>query len=295
MGTKDRFNREEVQRILDVTPKQLDYWERLRLIPSKKEGGNRFYDFRDLIGLRTVKQLLEKGVPANRLGRALSALRESLSHIEAPLNELRVLSDGRDVLVEGGGARLDPLSGQFVLNFETRELQEKIRVMTAREQTAEDWFVKALEWEKDGTNSAHAIEAYDEALRRQPLMVEALINCGTLHYEQGNFEKASEYFERAVDSAPENTLAHSNLGSVLQELGQTEQARRHLRQAVQLDPANLDARYNLALVCDKLGAHAEAREHWQGYLQLDPASPCGHYARQRLASPSLAKSANPRC
>jgi tetratricopeptide (TPR) repeat protein len=292
MGTTDRFSREEVQRILDVTPKQLDYWERLRLIPSKRGREERCYDFRDLIGLRTVKQLIENGVPANRLGRALGALREGLSHAEAPLTELRVLSDGRDVLVERDGARLDPLSGQFALNFETRELQEKIRVMSVREQTADEWFAKALDCEQGGANSAGAIEAYEQALRLRPQMVEALINCGTLYYEQGEFEKASACFQRAVDAAPENSLAHSNLGSVLQELGDAEQARRHLRQAVQLDLANLDARYNLALVCDKLGAHAEAREHWQGYLQRDPAGPCGDYARQRLASSSLSKSAN---
>lgn len=291
MGTTDRFSREEVQRILDLTPKQLDYWERLRLIPAKKEQGD-CYDFRDLIGLRTVKQLIEKGVPANRLGRALSALRERLSHAEVPLTELRVLSDGRDVVVERGGARLDPLSGQFVLNFEIRELQEKIRVISRQEQTAEQWFTRALECEKEGRNTAGAIDAYEQALRVNPQMVDALINCGTLHYEQGNFEEASEYFRRATDAAPENSLAHSNLGSVLQELGSAEEARRHLRQAVHLDPTNLDARYNLALVCDKLGAHAEAREHWRGYLQLDPAGPCGDYARQRLASPTFAKSVN---
>ena len=292
MGTTDRFSREEVQRILDLTPKQLDYWERLRLIPARKEQGARCYDFRDLIGLRTVKQLIERGIPARRLGRALAALREGLSQAEVPLTELRVLSDGRDVVVERGGARLEPLSGQFVLNFETRELDEKIRVISARQQTAEQWFSRALACEKAAQNSAEAVEAYEEALRLEPRMVEALLNCGTLYYEQGDFEKAAAYFERAAEAAPENSLAHSNLGSVLQELGQIEEARRRLRQAVQLEPGNLDARYNLALVCDKLGAHAEAREHWQGYLRLNPAGPCGDYARQRLASPVAAKSAN---
>src|SRR5215470_20422807 len=104
MGTSDRFNREDVQRILSVTPKQLDQWDRLRLVSPRKEQGNRFYDFRDLIGLRTVKQLVEEGVPASRLRRALAALRGKLSHMQAPLAELRVFSDGKDILVERGGA-----------------------------------------------------------------------------------------------------------------------------------------------------------------------------------------------
>ena len=60
MGATDRFTRSEVQRILEVNEKQLDYWERLRLVRPRRRWGERFYDFKDLISLRTVKQLTEK-------------------------------------------------------------------------------------------------------------------------------------------------------------------------------------------------------------------------------------------
>src|SRR5256886_17559564 len=113
MGAKDRFSSQDVQRILGLTGKQLDYWDRLRLVSPRKEQGNRFYDFRDLISLRTVKQLVENGVPANRLRRSLAVLREKLAHFHAPLAELRVLSDGKAVIVESGGARREPHSGQL--------------------------------------------------------------------------------------------------------------------------------------------------------------------------------------
>ena len=286
MGTTNRFSPDEVQRILELTSKQLDYWDRLRLVSARKEGGDRFYDFRDLIGLRTVKQLTEKGVPANRLGRALTALREKLSHVQAPLTELRVLSDGKNVVIERDGSRLEPLSGQFVMNFETGELDERVRVMSTR--TAEEWFALALQREANKQLWADAIDAYDEALTLNPHKVEALINCGTLCYEHGNLEKACEYFQRAVAADSQNALAHSNWGSVLEELGQIEDARQHLRQAVRLDPERADARYNLALVCEKLGAFVEARRHWQSYVQLVPTGPCSNYARQRLASAKVA-------
>src|SRR5947209_14636048 len=161
MGATDRFSTEDVQRILALNGKQLEYWDRLGLVSSQKEQGNRFYDFRDLIGLRTVKQLVENGVPANRLRRALAALREKLAHVQAPLAELRVLSDGGTVIVERGGTRLEPLSGQFVLNFETRELSETVRVMTGR--SADEWLAVALEYEAEGKNRAQAIDAYERA------------------------------------------------------------------------------------------------------------------------------------
>ncbi len=289
MGTTDRFSPEEVQRILGLTEKQLDYWDRLRLVSPRKDLRNRFYDFRDLIGLRTVKQLIEGGIPANRLRRALSALRAKLSQVQAPLAELRVLSDGKDIIVESEGARLEPLSGQFVLNFEIRELGETVRVMTGR--NADEWLAMALQYEAEGKTRAEAIEAYDHALCADPQRPDALINCGTLYYEEGNLEKASEYFRRALALDAENALAHFNLGSVLEEVGELEAARQHLRQAVRLDPNYPDAHYNLAFICEKLSAHAEARPHWQAYVELDPVGPWCSYARQRLAPSKTAKSA----
>lgn len=296
MGAKDRFSPEDVQRILGLTAKQLDYWDRLALVSPHQEQGSRFYDFRDLIGLRTVKQLIEEGIPANRLRRALVALREKLSKVEAPLAELRVLSDGKDIIVERHGARLEPLSGQFVLNFETREIDERVRVIAepacAGRRSAADWFGTALACESGAGTRAEAINAYNRALQADPQKIDALLNCGTLHYEDGNLEKASEYFLRAIALDADNALAHFNLGSVLDETGEVEAARQHLRLAVRLGPDYPDARYNLAFVCEKLGAFSEAREHWQTYIRLDPVGPWSSYARQRLASATMAKSAD---
>ncbi|MCU1318242.1 MAG: hypothetical protein JWN63_3564 [Candidatus Acidoferrum typicum] len=291
MGTTDRFSPEEVQRILGLNAKQLEYWDRLRLVSPRKESGNRFYDFRDLIGLRTVKQLVEEGVPANRLRRALAALRDKLLHAQASLSELRVLSDGKDILVERGGARLEPLSGQFALNFETSELDQKVRVMTRRGPDADEWVATALEYEAEGETKAQAIDAYEQALCLDPEKLDALLNCGTLCYEEGNLKKAAEHFSRALRVDPESALAHFNLGSVLEEVGRLEAARLHLRNAVRLSPNYPDAHYNLAFVCEKLGAYNEARKHWQAYIGLDPVSPWCGYARQRLASSKTATSA----
>ena len=286
----DRYSPEDVQRILGLTSKQLERWDRLRLVSAEKEDGAQYYDFRDLIGLRTIKQLLEKGVSANRLQKAVSALKDKLSQVDTPLSQLRILSDGKDVLVEHGLARLEPVSGQFVLNFETRELDESVRVI-AKGRSAGDWLAMALAYDADRRMRAKAIEAYDRCIGVDPANVEALLNCGTLHYEDGNFEKAAEYFARALELDESSALAHFNLGSVLEDMGRVEEARQHLRQAVQLEPGYCDAHYNLAFVCEKLGAMAEAREHWTTYIRLDPAGPWAAHARQRLAAGTASKTA----
>src|SRR5215471_3208491 len=289
MGTTDRFSPEDVQRILGLTGKQLDTWDRLRLVSPRTDMGSPCYDFRDLIGLRTVKQLVEKGVSANRLQRTMAALHDKLSQVHVPLAELLVLSDGKDVIVEREGARLEPLSGQFVLNFETRELHEQIRVMA--EPTADEWFARALQYETDRATRAQALDAYDRALRLDSQRLDALINCGTLYYEDRSLEKAAECFRRSLAVDPKNALAHFNLGSVLEDLGDLEASRQHLRQAVRLRPDYCDAHYNLAFVCEKMGAFAEAQQYWQAYVSLDPVGPWCNYARQRLASFKSAKSA----
>jgi tetratricopeptide (TPR) repeat protein len=282
MGATDRFTRREFQRLLDVTDKQLNYWERLQLVSPRKGGAEKFYDFRDLISLRTAKQLIEKGVSANRLRRSLVALNQKLSEVQAPLTELRIMADGRDVIVERDGARLEPISGQFVLNFDTRELRDKVRVMPERKP--EDWFALALQYEADPASRKEAIDAYERVLSGNPRHVDALINLGMLSYDGGDLEKAAGCFRHAIAEEEGNAVAQFNLGSVLEEMGELESARQHLRIAVRLDPKYADAHYNLAFVCEKLSARAEAREHWQRYVELDPGSPWCDYARQRLLS-----------
>lgn len=283
MGATERFTRREFQRLLDVTDKQLNYWERLQLVSPRKGGAEKFYDFRDLITLRTAKQLIEEGVSANRLRRSLLALNEKLSQVQAPLTELRILANGRDVIVEHDGARLEPISGQFVLNFDTRELRDKVRVMP--ERSPQDWFALALQYEADPASRGEAIDAYHRVLSTDPRHVDALINLGMLSYDGGDLEKAADCFRRAVALEENNAVAQFNLGSVLEEMGELEEARQHLRLAVRLDARYADAHYNLAFVCEKLSARAEAREHWQRYVDLDPGSPWCEYARQQLMLP----------
>jgi tetratricopeptide (TPR) repeat protein len=289
MGATERFSPADVQRILGLTRKQLDSWDRMGLVSPQGNQATRYYDFRDLIGLRTVKQLLESGVSANRLQKALSALNEKLSQVNAPLSQLRILSDGKDVLVEQGAARLEPLSGQFVLNFQTRELDESVRFIAKR--SAADWLTMALSYESDKATRPDAIDAYNRCVDADPQNADALLNCGTLYYEDKDFEKAATCFRRALAVEPQSALAHFNLGSVLEEIGQLEEARQHLREAVTLDPNHSDAHYNLAFVCEKLRSFPEAREHWQAYIRLDPVGPWSVYARQRIAASHIARSA----
>src|SRR5277367_3218451 len=119
MRTSEQYTRADIQRILNVSDKQLKQWEEFQFVAPLAPAGKEFYDFRDLIALRTAKQLIEKGVSPTRLRHSLQSLRKKLSEVKSPLTELRIISNGKDLIVESAAGHLEPISGQFFLNFQT--------------------------------------------------------------------------------------------------------------------------------------------------------------------------------
>ena len=207
MGTSEHFTRADVLRILNISERQLGMWEKMQFVPSLQAGSKDSYDFRDLISVRTAKQLIENGVSADRLRRSLLALQQKLSSIDSPLNELRIVSNGKDILVEDAGAQLEPLSGQFILNFKTRELSDNVVSMPDR--NADSLFELALQYDADPSTRTRAEEAYDRVIALEPNHVDALLNRGMLAYEKGDLENSAELFRRAIAIEPDNPLRTS--------------------------------------------------------------------------------------
>lgn len=281
MATLERYTRSDVLRIVGITPAQLQYWERLRLVEPQSVEREKVYGFRDLIHLRTVKRITAQRVPARRLLSALQAFRRQWPESEAPLGDLHFISDGRHVAVEYHGTCIEPVSGQLLLDFKSRSREAEVHSMP--ERSLEDSLSAALECEGNPTLRRQAIEAYQNLLAKAPGWLEPRLNLGTLYYEEGNLIGAATEFRRAVEIAPDNPLAHFNLGSVLDDLDQLEAAASHLEDAVRLAPSFADAHYNLARVYEKLAAPLRARQHWRRYLELDPSSPWADFARSRLS------------
>src|ERR1700726_1439589 len=279
-----RYTRSEVERMIGVSRRELDYWTRLRLVLPRARWGERFFSFSDLVALETIKRLAARKVPARRIRRAVTILQTELGSAATPLSMLRISTNGKQVVVYPPvktARPFEPLTGQFVLNFETSELARKIHAMASR--SAEEWFEFGMMCDSNTESLDEAAEAYRKAVEAAPEWVEARINLGTAMYQLGRMEEAREHFSIAAKFEPENALAEFNLGCVLEQLGKTAEAILHLVCAVELAPSLADAHLNLALAYEKTGQGQNALRHLSQYVRYEPNGPWAEFARARIA------------
>jgi tetratricopeptide (TPR) repeat protein len=270
--------------MMGVSRRELDYWTRLRLVLPRARWGERFFNFSDLVALETIKRLAARKVPAGRIRRAVTVLQCELGSSQTPLSKLRISTNGKQVVVypPADAARpIEPLTGQFVLNFETAELARKITAMASR--SAEEWFEFGMMCDSRVESLNDAAEAYQKAVEAAPEWVEARINLGTAMYQLGRMGEAHEHFSIAAALEPENALAEFNLGCVLDQLGKTAEAIQHLARAVELSPSLADGHLNLALAYEKFGQMQNALRHLSLYVRYEPSGAWAEFARARIA------------
>jgi len=280
-----QYTRSEVERMMGVSRRELDYWTRLRLVLPRARWGERFFDFSDLVALETIKRLAARRVPARRIRQAVTALQTELGSGQTPLSMLRISTNGKQVVVYPPvteGRPYEPLTGQFVLNFEVSELAKKIHAMASR--SAEEWFELGMACDSNTETLEQAAQAYGKAVEAAPSWVEARINFGTTLYQLGRLEAASEQFVVAVKHEPKNALAEFNLGCVLQQLGEIHDAIKHLTHAIEIAPTLADAHLNLALAYEKIGDKQNVVRHLSLYVRYEPNGPWADFARSRIAT-----------
>ncbi|MGH9680574.1 MAG: MerR family transcriptional regulator, partial [Candidatus Acidiferrales bacterium] len=172
-----RYTRSEVERMVGISRRELNYWTRLRLVIPRARWGERFFSFSDLVALETIKRLSERRVPARRIRQAVSALESELGSSKVPLSMLRISTNGKQVVVYppvSESRPYEPLTGQFVLNFEVSELARKIHTMASR--SAEEWFELGMACDSNSESLDQAAQAYAKAVEASPGWVEARIN-----------------------------------------------------------------------------------------------------------------------
>jgi tetratricopeptide (TPR) repeat protein len=277
------YSRADLLRILHINPRQLANWERAGLVASSEA-----YSFADILEIKKVRDLCAMSVRPAVIRQSLEAMRKQAAGLEKPLLEAGASSTRKHrVAFRHEGKLLEPIAGQFIMDFSTREKVVTTTPVPTREPSPREdevavWFARGVALEEDPNTQTEAIAAYYKVLEIEPKHAAAHINLGTLYYNRQDFNLAEKHYRGALESDPRYALAYFDLGNVLDETGRVQEAIQTYKTALQLAPTYADAHYNLALAYEKLRQPRKALQHWEAYVRLDTAGPWSVHARSQI-------------
>jgi len=275
--TVTHFERSDLIRILRITARQLSGWQKAGLVAA----GDSF-SFYDLVQVKKVRDLRAKHVKSATILASLQAMQARVAGMENPLVEAGSFSLGHRVAFRTGGKALEPIDGQFVMDFADTgrvvEATSKSRVRPA-EETVITLFARGVALEEDPFTSDEAIASYQKVLALDPDYAPAHINLGTIYYHRSEYGLAESHYRKAIEADRRYALAHFDLGNVLDETQRVDEAIASYVAALQLAPTYADAHYNLALAYERCKQPRKALKHWRYYIKLDGSGPWAVHAR----------------
>lgn len=309
------YSTRDVAKIFAVQESRLRYWQQVGFVgPTVRKGGRFYYTFRDLVGVKAAKDLLDAGVATHAVRRNLEALRKHLPEGTAVPQHLRICSDGETLVALEGDVPYLPTTGQVVMAFTVPTLAGRVAEVLALPQAATA-AATAAEGRDDGaapspiaveSTDANPITAayrcfldgclaedrgdlataehqYRQALELDGHLAAAHTNLGNLLHRTGDLAGARAAYEQALELEPTQAEARYNLANVLEDAGEIELAVAELRRVCAGTPDFADAHYNLGLLLARLGGEAQARAHLARYVELDGTSAWADHARAYLA------------
>src|SRR5262245_29857686 len=268
----------EVCQQLRLSPEALDRWEQFGLI-HPVDG---LYDFQDLVSLRTIAELGERGVRPEVIAQSLQSLASILPAIERPLAQLRILAENPKALhVDLGGSLMAP-NGQLLINFGDVPRPDTTIVPLKTTPSDGEWFEYGQACE-EAEDYEEAVAAYRRAIATSSPFPAAWFNLGNVLRMLGQIEAAGKTYREATRQDAAMAPAWYNLADVQEEQGRIDDAVESLQAALKASPSFADAHFNLALCYEKRAQWGEARHHWEAYLRADNSSQWAKIARRHLA------------
>lgn len=274
----NRYHRADVLRILRITGQQLAQWQKSGLVAAGD-----FFSFFDLLQVKKVRDLRAKHVRPGVIRQSLQAMQKQVAGMENPLLVSGTYSSHGRVVFRHEGQAVDPIAGQFMLDFAASQsvLATNLHPMRAAE-TIQELFARGISLEDDPSSMDEAIATYRKVLELNPRHAAAHINLGTIYYHRRDFAAAEEQYREAIAADSRYALAYFDLGNVLDETSRIPEAIEAYRTALLLAPTYADAHYNLALAYEKLREPRKALKHWRAYLKLDQQGPWSSHASSQI-------------
>src|SRR4051812_32725240 len=120
------YSTREVAEMLSVPESRVrDFVKERFITPQKGPRGELRFTFQDLVLLRTAKSLAAANIPPTRVRKALRKLKDQIP-AERPLSGVSIAADGDHIVVRDGAVRWNAESGQSLLDFQVKELVDKV-------------------------------------------------------------------------------------------------------------------------------------------------------------------------
>lgn len=155
------YSTRQVAEILGVPPSRIRAWARARILnPERDARGAYRFSFRDVVLLRTARELQDAGLSTRRIRRTMESLRDELPDGNA-LSAVQITAVGERLLVREGSTAWEPETGQLHMDFVVAEVEEAdadagtgASTGTGGILSPDDWFDVALDLEADDPERA---------------------------------------------------------------------------------------------------------------------------------------------
>ena len=173
------------------------------------------------------------------------------------------------------GRLLEPIAGQFVMDFTARE---KVVTSTpiptpepgAQENEAAVWFARGIALEEDPATQTAALAAYQKVLEFESGHAAAHINLGTLYYNRQDFNLAEKHYRAALEADPRYALAYFADKRADASGGDLSTASGALNRALRLHPNSAQALHSLGFLHMWSGDTERAIDYFVRAIRISP-------------------------
>jgi lipoprotein NlpI len=127
-----------------------------------------------------------------------------------------------------------------------------------------------------------AIKAFDKALLLNDKHLSSLNGLATTYALRNKLAVALTYYQRLTELAPGNDQFWFNQGSILQRMDQPEDAKAAYDEALKINPKNQRAWFNIGTLYENQGAAEQALTAYQKVKSIDLSNPIGLEALNRI-------------
>jgi DNA-binding transcriptional MerR regulator len=151
------FTAAQACQFTSCTPHQLRYWDKVGLVEPSiqttngRPGRRRIYSFRDLVGLRVVKSMLDNGLSIQRVRRAWDYLRRT-GDMDAQLANVKLVTDGESIfaITHDDAELVDALrQGQLAFFVRIDEITQDVEDDVTKFELDRDSFLTLLRTVED--------------------------------------------------------------------------------------------------------------------------------------------------